>query len=352
MMIAHPRHALLIATLLATPVAATENVAIARIDPAQVTVSWTDSDPVDVFVSDTPALPANAVPVVRGERSGRARVALPADRHRFIILRDGGDGSLAITAERVVQLEQGSNFRELGGYRTTDGRTVRWGRIYRSGALPMLTDRDGTSLAALGIGSIIDLRSLDERSVAPTTLDDSTGALFISNDYSLRPLMAQFMNRGDRPMYAGIETLLAPQYRAIFRRLLADEGAVLYHCSAGQDRTGVATALILSALGVDRATIITDYHLSTELRRPQWEMPPVNPADHPGNMIVQYYAQAAAQPGGIRAEPLYTTDGQSHLAQFFTHIDATYGSVEAYLDQVLGITSADIARLRALYLED
>ncbi len=177
------------------------------------------------------------------------------------------------------------------------------------------------------------------------------GALFISNDYGMRPLMAQFANRGDRPMYAGVETMLAPQYRSIFRRLLADDGAVLYHCSAGQDRTGVATALILSALGVDRATIITDYHLSTELRRPQWEMPPVNPADHPGNVIVQYYAQAAARPGGVRAAPLYTPDGQSHLAQFFTHIDATYGSVEGYLDRVLGIIATDVARLRALYLE-
>jgi protein-tyrosine phosphatase len=338
-------------TLFATPGLATDNLRIERVSPTDVTLHCDDSDPVDIFVSDTPAIPAGAQPVVSARRGNQARITMPADRHRFVIVRDGGDQSLAIIAERVVTLEQGSNFRDVGGYTAADGRSVRWGRIYRSGALPMITEQDGRSLAALGIGSIIDLRSLDERSVAPTTLDDRTGALFLSNDYSMGPLMAQFANRGDRPMYAGMETMLAPQYRQIFRRLLADDGAVMYHCSAGQDRTGVATALILSALGVDRATIITDYHLSTELRRPQWEMPPVNPADHPGNLIVQYYAQAAARPGGVRAEPLYTADGQSHLAQFFTYIDATYGGVEGYLDRVLGITAADVARLRALYLE-
>jgi protein-tyrosine phosphatase len=68
-------------------------------------------------------------------------------------------------------------------------------------------------------------------------------------------------------------------------------------------------------------------------------------------MIVQYCAQAAAQLGGIRAEPLYTADGPSHLAQFFTHIEATYGSVDAYLDRVLGIKARVIERVRALYLE-
>ena len=125
-------------------------------------------------------------------------------------------------------------------------------------------------------------------SVAPDTLDDRTGALFLSNDYSIRPLMGNMAAMQEGNMYAGLTPVVRPQFRAIFRRLLADDGAVMYHCSAGQDRTGVATALILSALGVDRQTILRDYHKSTEWRRPQWEMPTVDPADYPDNMIVQY----------------------------------------------------------------
>jgi protein-tyrosine phosphatase len=133
--------------------------------------------------------------------------------------------------------------------------------------------------------------------------------------------------------------------------MLRDEGAVMYHCSAGQDRTGITTGLILSALGVDRATILKDYHLSTELRRPQFEMPPLDPADWPGNPIVPYYVAAMKKPGGPKAEPLFTPKGNSHLAQFFEMIDKEHGGIAAYLEKELGIDARDTERLRALYLE-
>jgi protein-tyrosine phosphatase len=125
----------------------------------------------------------------------------------------------------------------------------------------------------------------------------------------------------------------------------------MYHCSAGQDRTGITTGLILSALGVDRATILKDYHLSTELRRPQFEMPPLDPADWPGNPIVPYYVAAMKKPGGPKAEPLFTPKGNSHLAQFFEMIDKEHGGIAAYLEKELGIDARDTERLRALYLE-
>lgn len=337
----------------ASGASATDAVDLVRIDDATVLVRWQDSDPVDIFVSDSPDRTAGAVPVVSASRTGEARIALPVERRAYVVLRDGGDGSLRVAGERLLALQQGSNFRDVGGFVGADGKRVRWGRIYRSGALPMLTERDNALLGGLGIDSIIDLRSLEEREVAPTTLDDRTGALFISNDYLIAPLMREFMaNQGQGNLYAGMARLVGPQFRSIFRRLLAADGAVMYHCSAGQDRTGVASALILSALGVDRETIIADYHQSTEWRRPQWEMPDVDPAAYPDNPIVQYYAAARRRPGGPRAEPLYTPDGQSHLVQFFAHIDATYGGVEGYLQQELGIGPADIARLRELYLED
>lgn len=269
----------------------------------------------------------------------------------YFLLRDGGDNSVVMLAERSIPLQQGSNFRDLGGYEAADGRRVKWGKVFRSGAMPLLTEADYSLLGQLRIGTIVDLRSTDERQIAPDMLDDRTGALFVSNDYSLKSLMTPMASRGGEYVYAGMGKALAPQYRAMFRRLLADEGATLYHCSAGQDRTGVATALIYSALGVPRETILKDYHLSTVLRRPQFEMPPLDPAEWPGNPIVPYYVAAQSRPGGAKAEPLFTPSGKAHLAQFFEVIDREYGSVAGYLATELGLSERDIGRLKSLYLD-
>jgi protein-tyrosine phosphatase len=213
--------------------------------------------------------------------------------------------ALGAPPERIIALERGSNFRDLGGYAGADGKRVRTGRIYRSGAMPLLTDNDYRTIGALNITTIVDLRSLDERMIAPTMLDDRTGATFISNDYSLAPLMKAWAESNGENTYKGMVKLLAPQYRAIFKSLLRHDGAVLYNCAAGQDRTGIASALILSALGVDRTAILRDYHWSTELRRPINEMPMLNPADWPGNPIVPYYAKAQKEGANAKAEPLY-----------------------------------------------
>nr|WP_245842836.1 tyrosine-protein phosphatase [Sphingomonas laterariae] len=227
---------------------------------------------------------------------------------------------------------------------------MRWGKAFRSGAMPMLTEGDYTLLGQLDIGTVVDFRTLEEREVAPDLLDDRMGALFISNDYSIVPMFAK-MSAGERDnIYSGIELTIAPQLRSLFKRLLAGDGAVVYHCSAGQDRTGVATALIYDALGVDRETILKDYHLSTELRRVENEMPPIAAGQYPNNPMVKYYLASRAK-GPAKAEPLYTSAGKSHLAQFFDHLDATYGGSAGYLKAKLGFTDDDLNRLRTIMLQ-
>lgn len=338
--------------LIATgPAFAVTKAEVVRKDAANVVVSWEDSDPVDVYLSTTPTLAREAKPAIRAGRNGGATLALPADKRLYVILRDRGDNSLTTAAERLVPLQQGSNFRDVGGYVGANGKRVKWGRIFRSGALPLLSETDYALLSGLKIKSIVDLRSLEEREVAATELDDRTGALFISNDYSLKPLMRNFAAGNGETVYAGMERMLKPQYRSIFARLLADDGAVMYHCSAGQDRTGIASALILTVLGVDRETILKDYHLSTSSRRPLWEIPKLNPAEHADNPIVQYYAEAAKKPGGLAAEPLYSKSGTSHLVQFFDYLDTQYGGVEGYLQKELNVGPDEVAKLRGLYLQ-
>lgn len=341
----------LAACLLTAPAQAIESADVVRVDDAHVRVTWVDDDPASIFVVERPEMPTEgAAPVDAGDADGQALITLPRERRGYVVLRDGGDGSEIIAAEREVALERGSNFRDIGGYPGAEGKRVVWGRIFRSGALPMLSEGDYRLLGGLGIKTIVDLRSLEERMVAPDLLDDRTGALFISNDYSIVPMLAKMRPTPGKAMYAGTEIALAPQYRALFLRLLANDGATMYHCSAGQDRTGIATALILTALGVDRKTILADYHLSTAMRRPQNEMPLLDPAKFPGNPIVALYAKGQARPGGMKAEPLFTADGQSHLAQFLDYLDAEYGGVEPYLQTKLGIGPDEIRALRRIYL--
>jgi protein-tyrosine phosphatase len=140
--------------------------------------------------------------------------------------------------------------------------------------------------------------------------------------------------------------LLKAQYRQIFEALLAGEVPLTYNCSAGQDRTGIATALILSALGVPRHVIYQDYHLSTEYRRPELERGKVDYAQYPNNAMARMLAQS-----GTRPKPLYTPNGESYLAVTFAELDKTYGTVEAYLDKELGVDAGELAKLKAMYLE-
>jgi len=339
------------ASALLTPALADarELAVLDRIDANTVELRRLEASPASIWLSVDSRIDEGDRLVQAESKALKTRLSVPASERMYVILLNA-DGSSSVVAERRLPLLQGSNFRDIGGYETKDGKTVRWGKVFRSGAMPLLTEADYALIGQLGIGSVVDLRSLEERSLAADEVDDRTGALFISNDYSMRTLFAGFQNKNGENVYQGMETLLIPQYRSIFKRIIADEGAVLYHCSAGQDRTGIATALLYDMLGVDRETILQDYHLSTEWRRPQWEMPDLDPADHPDNPLIQHYASRAASEKR-RPEPLYSKSGESHLAQFFTYLDEQYGGSEAYMKKALGLSDSELAKLRETMLD-
>jgi protein-tyrosine phosphatase len=335
--------------LLASPALASERATVTRIDAATVELDAAGLKPASIWISRDDRHDPGDERVTQPAKAGKLRLAIPAAERRYVILRDKQGRDTAV-AERVLPLQQGSNFRDVGGYVTKDGRTVRWGKAFRSGAMPLLTEADYKLVEQLALGTVVDFRSLDEREVAPDQIDDRTGALFVANDYSLKPLMAKMGQGNGENTYRGMEKLMAPQYRSLFRRLIDEDGAVLYHCSAGQDRTGMATAILYDTLGVDRETILKDYHLSTLLRRTDYEMPQIDPKDYPNNPIVQYYFKRASGER-VKAEPLYTPTGASHLAQFFTYMDQEYGGSEGYLKKELGFTDQDLTKLRATMLE-
>ncbi|MEO6340589.1 MAG: tyrosine-protein phosphatase [Caulobacteraceae bacterium] len=324
-----------------------------RTAPDKVVVTWTDANPVDVYQADRPDGGLAGARLVSG-RNGAGRFEAPATptARPYFLLKDTRDGAVVRVAERVVPLQQGSNFRDLGGYAAAGGKHVRWGRIYRSGGTPLLTDTDVATVQALGLTDLVDLRSSEERTLAPTRI---YGVHYSAVGYSLTTLLDTSKPvTGDERMhstYGQMPTLLAPQLRILFRTLRAHEGPVAYNCSAGQDRTGLATALVLTALGVPRDVIFADYHLSTTYRRPDYEMPRIDAATQASNPVAAFFAGYQNDPRARTPQPLFDAEHRPLLQFALAEIERRWGSIDAYLDKELGVNSADIARLRADYLE-
>ncbi len=173
-----------------------------------------------------------------------------------------------IENQRLLPLEGGRNFRDLGGYRTEEGRLIRPSIIFRSGTMHNLTDNDHAYLAKLGLQTVVDLRTTEERAAEPTTWpDDAVEHLHFDYEMenSMGDLREQFLKQRAQPddvrkamigMYRSIAYDHADQYRELFGRLAGGHLPLAFHCSAGKDRAGTAAALILSALDVPREIVV------------------------------------------------------------------------------------------------
>ena len=333
----------------AVPAFAVTDAKVERVDDANVKISWHDPKPVSVYVvRSASAGIARTRPVLRNIRTGTA--TLPSDPmvRRYFLLRTP-DGHVTRVAERLIPLAQGSNFRDIGGYEGAGGKHVRWGLIYRSGATPLLTADDLMRVKALGLRNMVDLRSSEERAMAPTRIK---GVRYAAVDYAMMTMM------GDRraltngvELYRNFPAFFAPQLKIIFNDLIRKRGPLAYNCSAGQDRTGFATAMILGALGVSRETVVTDYHLSTGYRQPQYELPPIDDAMARSNPVAGMFAAYQKSGATARAQPLKDATGKPFLDGALEEIDTRWGSVDAYLEKEVGVSKGDIALLRATYLE-
>ncbi len=270
--------------------------------------------------------------------------------------------ALLATYERLLPLEGGSNFRDMGGYPAADGKRVVRGKLFRSGAPTSLTADDMAYLDQFGFAAIIDLRSSEELELYPNHWAAQSPEIdYLNVDYSIFGLAGdaaastpQALGDVVRSMddtYRNFPTMLKPQLTLLFDTLLAEDAPVLVNCSAGQDRTGVASAVVLSLLGVERETILEDYLLSTQYRRPAVERGDVDLAvaartNAFAAMMLQYSSMEEEH-----AAPLLMPDGTPYLHYALDEIETTWGSVEAYAEQELGVDAADVATLRARLLE-
>jgi protein-tyrosine phosphatase len=284
---------------------------------------------------------------------GEARLANlePSIRHYFHLQPPAGEG--LIVAQRDLPLEGSINFRDLGGYRTDDGRRVKWGRLFRSGHMVNLTDADRAYLGSVDIRRVCDLRLADEQENERTELpnDPVIEILAIPPGVGDRYFFHRLFARTDDPadiveaMHEMNRSLVlgsAQPYARLFGMLLgAADGTMLINCSAGKERTGIATALVLTALGVPRATILYDFMLSKRYF----------PAEAEVDRVREKYAVEG--PADLARElvmPLLETR-ESYLESVFDVLDERFVSGEAFLRQAYGLDDADFARLRDTYTQ-
>lgn len=332
--------------------AAVVDAQLERTAAGALRVTWTASagEAVDVFLGQAPDAPPSAMRLISDDDRDGVHEAPPPAGRAYVALRDA-DGRILHVAERALSLQGASNFRDAGGYRTTDGRRVKWGVIYRSAELSGLTPADQAFLNALGVRTIVDLRSTSERKAQPTALPADASIRIVSHDYQMDmgPFAKAFAGGVDaekarttmRDFYPGVLDSHAEHFRDVFQALLKGEGPVLYHCSAGKDRTGVTTALVLTALGVPRDTVVADYLLSNKY----YAMPVETAVQRAGSAEMSFFSRlppdVARVFAGVEAE---------YLQAVFTEIERRHGGVEVYL-QTLGVGPEELTRLRTTYLE-
>jgi protein-tyrosine phosphatase len=236
-------------------------------------------------------------------------------------------------------LQGASNFRDIGGLTADQGSRVRNGRVFRSDHLAALTPSDVAKLQALPLTHSIDFRGVSERAALPYEITGSSVVALPIEPTVVRKLMS-LMEKGQVPTtdetvelmcdtYRGFVHEQGPTFGRFLRHLIAHPTPVVFHCTAGKDRTGFAAALLLSALGVDRDTIMEDYLLTNRLYRRD----PAVEGHGPAHVMAVLWQ---VQPRFLQAA--------------FDTMDREYGGLSRYLSGPVGINAPDLEQLRRTLL--
>jgi protein-tyrosine phosphatase len=329
------------------------NVTVERINQRALEVSWETPMrdlAVSIYMGSSPVTIDCRFPVarVRGRNTARISGLDPDARYYFEAVPEGGSG--VITAERLVPLVGSWNFRDLGGYQTSNGSRVKWGHIFRSDNLSKLTDRDHALLKRMGIKLVCDFRTAPELKRWPDRLPDDD-----SIDYLHFPII-----HGDREFdfyYEKIgkgevgwlteEFMIDANIRIIDEygytlgkvlHLLAepDTRPLAFHCAGGRDRTGVCAALILLALGVPEESVIYDYCLTDVFISKRREE------------INERIRARGVDPETVA---LYYTATPHFFVPVINHIREAYGSSTNYLRTKAGVSEELLDMLKQNLLE-
>ncbi|SEW54070.1 tyrosine-protein phosphatase [Chitinophaga arvensicola] len=264
--------------------------------------------------------------------------------HVFCLLMGmagAASAQLSDSTQRVVRMQGTVNFRDVGGYRTNDGKKVVWGKIFRSADVSHLTDQDLTVLEQKHIHTVIDFRGVKEAAAAPDHLLPQTDYLLCPAGSDSLPSAAQMgevIKSGQflEKFYSNTDYLGA-RYKPLFQKLLTlpDNESMMYHCTGGRDRTGMATALFLYALGVPQQTIEADFTASNVYLMP----------------MNQRMFKGMEQSTGLDTETIRKAlELKPELLQtLFNAIKGKYGSVDNFFEKELGIGEKERAILKQKY---
>lgn len=319
-------------------------------------LTWPGAQRLDVYAHATPNATDSGKPLLTNAASP-ADVGAPAPAwQRWYFTLQPKAGPAAVVATRQFVLQGAHNVRDMGGFVATDGRVTAWGKVFRGDNLGKLTARDDQALAAADVATVVSYLGANEiardgadklprgtRAVSLPILDPVTQALADSLGSALRSgdrAALDAMLGGGRATRIGDEGFITqldkPQTMAAYGetlRLIADNhGALLYHCTAGKDRTGMMSAILLGILGVPDDAIVADFLAS-------------NDYNHEHNAKV--YAHLASR--GIDTSLIRPLLEQraSEIEPVLAAVHHRYGGWDAFAHDVLQVDAATLAKLRS-----
>ena len=329
-----------------------------RRGPETLEIHWETGPLCEVLVCAHPtAAAASKAPSAGTLRAGGLRLeGFPGHQRRYFLLRPEDGSSHRWVAERRLALDGQPNLRDLGGYESADGRTIRWGRLFRSGALAGLSPADQRMLQDLEIQVVCDFRTPLEREREPHEFAPGAAPEQIAVS---REQLAGALQPDDirERMSSGnfddleIDTLLvdgndafATSHRSPFRNMIevacdAGDGPILVNCTAGKDRAGFAAAVLLMTLGVPRETIEHDYLLSGYFRR-----------EDSAEKMKMIRQQLPPEIDAAILSPLFETR-PAYIRAAFAAIDREWGSDTGFLTEGLGLRPTQIEAFRDQFLE-
>ena len=246
------------------------------------------------------------------------------------------------------------NFRDLGGYKTEDGRALKWGKIYRSDDLHLLTDEDLKYLSRLNIKSVVDFRSDEERESEPDRLNPDMTQVLLPikfqpeelDDETLKNLMKNltFGTLDSSNLLRDFNIVIvkdfATEYKKFFRHVIENNAEpIVFHCTAGKDRAGFASAMILTVLGVPREKVIEDYLLTNTYVK-----------DHVDSEMLEIELKTFFRADTDNLKKINLVE-ERYIQAAFDTIDSEWGGMDNYISGALGLSEEDILKLKDFYLE-
>ena len=250
---------------------------------------------------------------------------------------------------RLLPMDGAHNTRELGGYETTDGKSVKWGMLFRSDKLSDISKTDQAYLQNLGIKKIIDFRSKEEKKEDPDIIPKGINyvEMPISVDGAMRSKIEAVLkgetNKEVKSFLIDANKEFVSNYTGVYeeflRNLIDDEGSALFHCTAGKDRAGFAAAITLIALGVSKEDVIQDYMKTNQFTQERIE-----------EIIGQIELMTLYQTDAEILRPLLGVE-REYIETAFQTAEEKYGSLEGFIRDGLNISDEDIQKLRNKFLE-